>query len=89
MDPVSGKIFWPDVLQDDKFQDQREKLQAAFEERASLGTMPWKDVEKVKEVTQAMLEELSDMVRDLPPADYLPAKKFIQSLAYEARKPLS
>jgi hypothetical protein len=89
MDPVSGKIFWPDVLQDDKFQGQRETLQAAFEERANLGAMPWKDVQKVKEAAQAMLDELSDMVRDLAPSDYLPAKKFIQSLAYEARKPLS
>ena len=67
----------------------RPDVATAFEERANLGTMPWKYVKEVQQATQTMLDELSDMVRDIAPADYLPAKRFIQSLAYEARKPLS
>ena len=34
-----------------------------------------------------MLDELAGMIRDVEPMDYMPAKRFIQSLAYAARKP--
>jgi hypothetical protein len=88
VDPVSGKIFWPDLLQGEKFQAERETLQMAFEERANLGAMPAPELRKAREAAEAMLDELSDMIRDVPPSDYLPAKKFLQSVAYEANRPV-
>ena len=50
--------------------------------------MPALDLWKVRETTKAMLDEISDMVRGVTPADYLPAKRFLESVAYEANKPL-
>jgi hypothetical protein len=88
VDPISGKIFWPDLLQDEKFQAQRETLQTAFEERANRGAMPLPELRKAREAAEAMLDALTDMIRDVPPSDYLPAKRFLQSVAYEANKPL-
>jgi len=89
LDAVSGKIAWPSVLQDDKFQEQRDALEAAFAARANYGTMPWQEQQNVQSATNAMLDELSGMISDLPPMDYMAAKRFIQSLAYAARKPVS
>ena len=89
LDPVSGAISWPDLLQDDKFREQRDTLQAALAERAKYGTIPSEGKKKAKEATQAMLDLLSGMIRDVEPEDYLSAKQFIQSLALEARRPLA
>jgi hypothetical protein len=87
MDPLTGKIFWPDTLQDPKFQDQRGTLDAAFAERAKYGALPSQDARKVRTATQTMLGELEDMIQTLAPEDYMSAKRFIQSLASAASKP--
>ncbi len=87
LDPVSGRIAWPNVLLDSRFQVQRETLEAAFTNRVKFSTMPWQDLQKVEAATSAMLDELAGMIRDVEPMDYMPAKRFIQSLAYAARKP--
>jgi hypothetical protein len=89
LDPVSGEIFWPDVLQDDQFREQRDTLQAAFAERAKLGSVPLEGRRKAKAATEAMLDVLGSMIRDLDPQAYMSAKQFIQSLAFEVGRPLA
>jgi len=89
LDPVSGAISWPDLLQDDKFREQRDTLQAALAERAKYGTIPSEGKKKAKQATQAMLDTLGGMIRDIAPEDYVSTKKFIQSLALEVGRPLA
>jgi hypothetical protein len=89
LDPVSGEIAWPDVLQDGKFRKQRDVLQAAMAERAKLGTLPSAGRQKAKAAAQAMLDELGELIRDVAPDDYVAAKRFIQSLAVEVGRPIA
>ena len=88
LDPVSGEITWPDVLQDGKFSRQRDVLQTAMTERSKLGTLTTPDRQKAKAAAQAMLDQLGAMIQDLAPEDYMSAKKFIQSLVIEVGKPV-
>jgi hypothetical protein len=87
LDPVSGKLNWPYVLQKDDFSEQRKQLDSAFAQRARYGAMLPDAVEQVSEVTDAMLDQLRGMVRDLKTNEYLAAKTFVERLAYEANKP--
>jgi hypothetical protein len=42
---------------------------------------------KADHVTQLMLDRLRQRIYDLPAFDYLIARRFVESLAYEARFP--
>ena len=41
---------------------------------------------QVRQATGAMLAQLKHLVHEVPPMDYSQARRFIQSLAYEARQ---
>ena len=88
LDPVSGALIWPSLLQDNKFAEQRALLEKAFAWRASYGTLNAVQLEKVRENTDSALEQLKAMIRDVDTNDYLRARQFLTSLAYEARKPV-
>jgi hypothetical protein len=84
LDPVTGKITWPDVLQDDAYTAQRMSLDEMFELRAktSHGTGS-------RDKTRAAIDELSSKLRgniqNIPANDYMAARKFLDSLEYAAR----
>ena len=42
-----------------------------------------------REECQNQMADLKKQVRDVPPQDYTVAKRFLESLAYEARLPAS
>jgi hypothetical protein len=85
LDPVTGKIAWPGLLQDDKFAEHRAVLDQAFEVRARYGALPPEESKRVRAATDAMLAQLKHMVRDVDGTDYAQSKRFVQSLAYQAR----
>jgi hypothetical protein len=89
LDVVTGKINWPVLLTADRYGPYREPLEALFAERASAGALPWEALQKLDETADQMLADLKGQVREVPQMDYLAAKKFIQSLAYEAKQPSS
>lgn len=89
LDPVSGALAWPSLLQDNRFAEQRALLDKAFAWRASYGTLNSVQLQKVREMTDSALEQLKAMIRDVDTTDYLQARQFLTSLAYEARKPVT
>ena len=89
LDPVSGKIHWPALLQTSPFDKPRGELDRAFSQRAQYGALDYEELQTVSQAAQAMLDQLAEQVASVPPADYIAAKRFLQSLAYEARQPAS
>ena len=87
VDSVSGKIAWPVVLQGDQFASYRDDLEGLFAKRADHGALGLDDHMNVNKTTKAMLEELKGQVREVPQMDYIAAKRFVESLAYEGRTP--
>jgi hypothetical protein len=87
LDPVSGKLAWPYLLQAEDFSQQRTQLDSAFVQRARYGAMLPDTVEQVGDVTDAMLDQLRGMIHDVKTSEYLAAKTFVERLAYEAKQP--
>ena len=78
-----GKILWPYVLTDKRFEAGRKKLESIFAKRSrGLGS---REFHEIKIVTDVMTETLKSIIREIPPVEYLAAKKLLKGLAYEAR----
>ena len=87
LDTIHGGITWPPALQSSPFESYRQELDSVYARRASAGAISANDYYAIRTTTSAMLTELKKYVRDIPPMDYIDAKRFVESLAYEARKP--
>lgn len=86
MDPVSGKLKWPDGLQDPGFASQRAEVEQLFAVQAQYGGLSYADQMKVRKATDVMLGELKAQIKDMPPQDYVACRSFLQSLTYAATK---
>jgi len=89
LDTVTGAINWPTLLTTEDFAKQRAMLEKVFERRAYSSVIGYTDLVTVKKTTDAMLEDLKAKVSEVLPAQYIAAKRFLQSIAYEATKPVS
>jgi hypothetical protein len=87
VDTVTGTVAWPRWLKGDEFAADRQKVEQLFSERARKGGLGREDYIKAREVTDQMLAALKKEVRNTPPADYVAAKQFIESLAYAVTQP--
>ena len=89
LNPVTGTIRWPILLRSDEFTDSRAELEKAFAERAAHGVVGTDDYMKIKKTTGAMLADLKKQIRKAVPDQYMVAKRFLESLAFEAGLPAS
>lgn len=82
---VNNRISWPEALQREEFFDHRIRIQGLFAIRGlNLHSGISSETQKVIEDMHA---ELRSMIRQVSPNDYMASRKFIQSLAHEARFP--
>ncbi len=86
MDPVSGRLDWPDALQDSRYASERGAVDQLFAKRASYGGLTNSDRAKVRDTIDSMFDALKEQVRDIPPQDYVACRGFLQSLVYAASK---
>jgi hypothetical protein len=88
LDPVSGTINWPILLQNDELTNLRQNIQKAFADRHRFGVMGYNNYRMVQQNTNNLLAEMLDRIQYLAPAEYIQAKRFIEALMYEASLPL-
>ena len=85
LEAVRGRISWPEALMEEEFSDCRVQLDGLFAQRkAASGASV---LGQVQTVTVQMREQLRSKIRQLSPAGYVVARRFLDSLAYEARFP--
>ncbi len=84
IDPVEGTLAWPDALQDPAFAEGREQLERLFSDWIHYGTLSLEDRRQIRGATDVMLQQLRQHIEELPPPDYMAARRFLESLAYEA-----
>jgi len=83
-----GRISWPDVLLDEEFSDGRLQLESLFARRnGSAGAQGSNISGEVQTVAAQMRGQLQSKIRQMRPEEYLPARRFLASLAYESRFP--
>jgi hypothetical protein len=87
LDSVTGGIQWPLLLRGDEYAQERDELDAIFSQRARTGVLDASVYVRAREIAQEMTAELKNHVADVPPDQYVIAKNFLKSLAYEAQMP--
>jgi hypothetical protein len=84
LDPVTGRITWPEVLEDNQYADQRKEIEQLFELRAKTSHGAGTG-QKIRTATGHMSEMLRKQIKDIPANDYIAARKFLDSLDFAAR----
>jgi len=84
LDPITGRLQWPDVLMRDEFSRDRLQIDQLFEVRASTGGADT-DVVAIQRAVDEMIQILRDEIQDLPVDQYMAARKFLDRVAFSAR----
>jgi hypothetical protein len=85
LDPLTGDITWPIVLEDPTFAPYRETLSRLFAERASSGgAVTVSEMMEIRRTADAALAELRANIRNFPTNDYLRARRFLENLSFSA-----
>lgn len=86
LDPVTGKIRWPLLLRESKYNKHRKYLDEKFSKRAyNGGAIDYDTFRRIKRVTDSMLAILNRDIGKYTVNEYSESKRFIQALVYEAR----
>jgi hypothetical protein len=89
LDAATGSVAWPAALQGEQFAPYRAQIEKLLSEGAAEGGMGAAGRQQIKYTTGAMLVVLKSQIREMPPMEYSGAKRFLESLAYEAQRPNS
>ncbi len=86
VDQVRGTIRWLEVFQQDEFLAHRVPLDYLFAQRSPANSgLGSENCRQVKQEAEGMREVLRSIIGEMSPAEYLAARKFIESLAFEAQ----
>ncbi|HVU90151.1 MAG TPA: hypothetical protein VHD36_22660 [Pirellulales bacterium] len=90
LDPTTGRIHWPIILQDPKYIDVCDELENLFKSRATIsgfiGAESYRDINKACDRLMGLLKSNLD---EYSPNDFEQAKHFVDSLRYESKFPAS
>ena len=88
LDPVTGQIYWPMLLQDPRYDKYRQSLDKLFRERETThGGGGYDLYVETQQATDALMAELRKNLQQYSGTDYMQMKNFIESLAYESKFP--
>lgn len=88
LDPVTGHIAYPLVLQDSVFAPYRSELDKLFADRAaSGGSIQFEQVRQIQQTVSKFIEVLKENVDNYAAGDYGRARTFLDSIANESRHP--
>ncbi|HEX5103922.1 MAG TPA: hypothetical protein VFV87_08940 [Pirellulaceae bacterium] len=82
LDPFTGQINWPVSLRRPEYDEYRQRIERLFRSRAG-GTVFVYD--EIDEACDAFVDRLQLDIEQFEQNDYIRAKNFVQSLAYEAQ----
>ncbi len=86
-DTATGTLYWPVLLRTKDNDRYRIEVADFFARRALSDDVSTEDYLEFHGFAAAMKTDLLHRVRQVPSADYTEAKKFLDSLVYEARRP--
>ncbi|TVS18642.1 MAG: hypothetical protein EA424_10445 [Planctomycetaceae bacterium] len=83
LDPFTGQIVWPSILQQEIYAEYREGLESLFAERAISGHLDMQQRTDIRQLTNEMQQTLKSRIRDYPPQEYMQTRTFIEGLGAE------
>ena len=88
LDPVTGHIQYPLVLQDEIFAPNRAELDGLFANRAATGgSVQFEEMRQIQDAVSKFIDVLKQNVNNYAAGDYGRARTFLDSLAHESRLP--
>lgn len=88
LDPVTGHIEYPLVLQDSVFEPYRTELDTLFAQRSSSGSgLQFEQWQAIQQTVSKFIDVLKEHVDDYPAGEYGKARVFLNSLANESNFP--
>ncbi len=84
IDPLTGQLNWPLGLRMDSLKEDRHRLEDLFAARADKGFLTPDQFIEVKQLTSEMTEEFRKYSQQLGGNASIEARKFLESLDYEA-----
>jgi len=86
---VVGRLNWPAMLASDDFAAERAALNQAFVGRTAQDVGVSTNFHReVRELTAALQSKLRDRLQTVSPMEYIAAKNFLTSVAFESQQPL-
>jgi len=82
VNPISGKINWPQALQQKQFAEQRAELEKTTATIAAHGSLGFSGQMAARETVESMFAELKAQIKDIPSQEYLASRNFLRSLIY-------
>jgi hypothetical protein len=86
LNPVSGRVQWPELLQTEQFADERSKLEQLCAKHAQYGALGASECSAAGEIIEAMSGKLRELIRSVPAQQYVASKNFLKSLMYSMTK---
>jgi hypothetical protein len=86
MDPVTGKPYWPSLLQQDSFALRRAELEELLTKQATYGSLGFWDQMQARQTIESMVEDLKSQIKDVQSQDYIASKAFLRSMIYAISK---
>lgn len=83
LDPFTGHIAWPPILEQEVYAEVRESLEILFEERAISGHLNMQQRTEIRQLTNEMQQMLKSRIREYPPQEYVQTRAFIEGLGVE------
>jgi hypothetical protein len=85
LDPVTGRIQWPVLLQRSEFQTERQALERMFKVWAAQdGVLRPEQLSQVQELGKKLKERIHLMIRAVSSQQYVDASRFLKGLMFEA-----
>jgi len=85
LDPVTGEIGWPTPLRAATYEAARQNVDQLFASReASAGAVGPAGYRRIHDALEALRAQFARNIADYPPQVYVEARKFLDSLEYEA-----
>jgi hypothetical protein len=85
-DPITGKVNWPTLLQQDMFTPQRTDLEQILAKQANYGKLGYSDQMQARQTIETMFTELKSQIKTVPPQDWVASQSFLRSLIYATTK---
>jgi hypothetical protein len=86
VDPVSGKVHWPSLLEDPLFADQRGAIEPLMAKQAQYGRLGLSDQNQAGAAIEGMTAKLKEQIRNVPPQQYVEASSFLRSLMFNVTR---
>lgn len=86
---TTGRLDWPESLQDDQFAATRSQLDFLFRQRSRYGVGsddPFAG--RILKLTEQLKQDLKEELANMEASDYADAQKFVRGLIYEVQYPV-